>query len=125
LQKSTEDHGKVNLVIDHQVFMRDIELAYKEHSCMHPKMVYDQDLLRKTSVIGRVKVDGRLVWMAGSERLVSLDLLPDFFFSSNFFSPELEVSEKKILKRNRGKKGTGARVSYPTPTSNQSMDELS
>jgi hypothetical protein len=50
--------------------------------------------------------------VAGALRL---DLLPDFFFASNFFSPELESSEGKILKRNPAqekKGGSGSGIGH-------------
>jgi hypothetical protein len=87
-------------------------------------------LLRKISVIGRVKSReiGRGRGVGGFRSgTLSLDLLPDFFFASNFFPPELEVSEEKILKCNsaRKKREDRVRVDHPTPTSNRLMNELS
>jgi hypothetical protein len=78
------DDGKVSVLIDHSVLMRDTEWTCKEHNHAHLKIVRDQSLLRKTPVIGSIKVDGGLVWVVGPEKVggpISLNLLLNFFFS--------------------------------------------
>jgi hypothetical protein len=84
-------------------------------------------LLIKTLVINRVKVNeggsGDLSSKVGTHFARHAFLL---FFPPRTFSPELEVSEEKILKRNPArKKEAGAKVDHPMPTSHESMDELS
>jgi hypothetical protein len=52
-----------------------------------------EDSVRSTIAqknIGQVKVEEAGSGGARRSRPISLDLLPDFFFSSNFFLPELE-----------------------------------
>jgi hypothetical protein len=75
------------------------------------------ELLRKTSVIGLLEGKGREGWEAGP---ISLGLLPDFFFSFNFFSPELEVdrgenpeTQSSQKKRDRGP-GSITHLQFPT-----------
>jgi hypothetical protein len=71
------------------------------------------------------RVEGQVIgaWRSG---LISLDLLPDFFFLLQLFFPELETDEKKIQERNPARKKKGqSRVDHPIPTSSRSMDEFS
>jgi hypothetical protein len=61
-------------------------------------------LLRKTSVIGSIKVKGQGpvagAWRSGPLCATCFST----FFRLELFSPELEVSDKKILKRNPANK---------------------
>jgi hypothetical protein len=87
----------------------------------HTMQLFFTHLLRKTSVIDPIKVKKR----KGSEvGTLLLNLLLNLFSPRSFFSPELEVSEKKkILKRNsaEGGKRAGSR-GRPPNTNFQQVD---
>jgi hypothetical protein len=94
-------------MIDRRFVMRDIQLVRKAQKFAHPILLLVQELLRKTSVIGQVKVGGeRVEWSGlGGRDSISLDLLLNFFFPP---------SEEKILKRNSArKKGRGPGSTSP------------
>jgi hypothetical protein len=82
----------------------------------HTKLLMYTHLLRKTSVIDRVKVErGGLGDRARKVAPVCLACFSTFFSPRTFFSQELEASEEKILKRNSAwKKGAGGQ-SRPHP----------
>jgi hypothetical protein len=89
-EKSITGCGKVCLVIDHRIFVCEVQLTCKERMRIHPIILSVQDLLRKTLVIDRVKVKGegesRVVGAQRSELLLR-NLLLNFFSLSSNFSP--------------------------------------
>jgi hypothetical protein len=95
---------KPGLAIDHQLMVRDLELAWKERKHAHLSMMLVQESLRKnTSVIGLLEVEGKVVGRSSAFR----SACPQGFFFLLNFSPSLQ--KKKSVTR---KKGKGGRSSY-------------
>jgi hypothetical protein len=114
-----QKHGLTN---NHRLVMRDIELARKEHKRVHPKVVFVQDLPRKTSVIGRIKVErSRLDRVKGGRDSFRSTCFQTFFLPKLFF-PRARVKRGEFLKRNPARKKRGRGQGRSPNTNFQQVD---